>query len=179
MDYSHLKDKVRVYNSILKNTKDYRAAWNKDLKQMIIDNLNKIIEETKLKAYVDCKDEIENLEVVSLSLGTEISGIAEKLPGDKIKRPFIKSNGALIFQQLFNGKVMMMIMYPYIEGYGQPKPPMTLEILRPHEFKAEFILRYAEHFIREVIEWEDFDDDVPEKMGINPIGFGVHQLTED
>ena len=64
MDYSHLKDKVRKYNSILKNTKDYRAAWNKDLKQMIIDNLNKIIEETKLKAYVDCKDEIENLEVV-------------------------------------------------------------------------------------------------------------------
>ena len=114
MDYSHLKDKVRVYNGILKNTQDYRAAWNTDLKQMIIDNLNKIIEETKLKAYVDCKDEIENLEVVSLSLGTEISGIAEKLPGDKIKRPFIKSNGALIFQQLFNGKVMMMIMYPYI-----------------------------------------------------------------
>ena len=59
-----------------------------------------------------------------------------------------------------------------MEGYGQPKPPMTLEILRPEEFKPPFVLRYVETFLKEVIEWEDFDDDVPEKMGMNPIGFG-------
>ena len=139
---------------------------------MIVDKLNKIIDETKLSAYVEVKDDIENLEVINFSLGTEVSGIAEKLPGNKSKRPFIKSNGSLIFQQLFNGKVMMMIMYPFIEGYGQPKPPLTLEILRPEEFKEEFVFNYVEKFMQEVIEWEDFDDDVPNKMGMNPIGFG-------
>lgn len=174
MEYQNLINKTKKYNSILNNTKKYRKAWNDGLREMITKNLEQIIEATKLNAYVEHKDDIENLEVITLSLGTEISGIAERLPGNKIKRPFIKSSGALIFQQLFNGKVMMMIMYPYIEGYGQPKPPQTLEILRPEEFKDEFILRYAEQFLKEVIEWEDFDDDVPEKMGINPIGFGVN-----
>jgi hypothetical protein len=45
--------------------------------------------------------------------------------------------------------------------------------LRPHELKVPFIIRYVEEFLQEIIEWEDFDDDVPEKMGMNPIGFGA------
>ena len=173
MDYSKIKERVGKYKGILKNTQNYRKDWSESLKTTIVDNLNKIIKKTKLTGYVDVKDDIEKLEVISLSLGTEVSGIAEKLPGNKSKRPFIKSNGSLIFQQLFNGKVMIMIMYPYIEGYGQPKPPNTLEILRPEEMKPAFILRYVETFLKEVIEWEDFDDDVPEKMGMNPIGFSA------
>lgn len=175
MDYSKIKQRVSKYKVILKNTHNYRKDWSEGLKQQIIDNLNKVIKKTKLSAYVEVKDDIENLEVINFSLGTEVSGIAEKLPGNKSKRPFIKSNGSLIFQQLFNGKVMIMIMYPFIEGYGQPKPPMTLEILRPEEMKPAFILRYVETFMKEVIEWEDFDDDVPEKMGMNPIGFSAIQ----
>lgn len=176
MEYSNIEAKVEKYQTILSNTKNYRKQWNESLKKLILDTLNDIIVKTKLPAYVEVKDEIENLEVVGMSLGTEISGIAEKLPGNKTKRPFIKSNGSLIFQQLFNGKIMIMIMYPYIEGYGQPKPPKTLEILRPHELKVPFIIRYTEEFLKEVIEWEDFDDDVPEKMGMNPIGFGVRDM---
>jgi len=179
MDYSKIKQRVSKYKGILKNTHNYRKDWSEGLKVLIVDNLNKIIKKTKLTGFVDVKDDIENLEVISLSLGTEVSGIAEKLPGNKSKRPFIKSNGALIFQQLFNGKVMIMIMYPFIEGYGQPKPPMTLEILRPEEMKPAFILRYVETFLKEVIEWEDFDDDVPEKMGMNPIGFAAIQQEHD
>jgi len=175
MDYSKLKERTAKYKTILGNTKNYRKDWSEGLKQTIIDSLNKIIKKTKLSAYVEVKDDIENLEVINFSLGTEVSGIAEKLPGNKSKRPFIKSNGSLIFQQLFNGKVMIMIMYPYIEGYGQPKPPKTLEILRPEEMKPAFVLRYVETFLKEVIEWEDFDDDVPEKMGMNPIGFAAIQ----
>lgn len=178
LDYSNIKEKVGNYKSILKNTHNYRKDWSEGLKTMIVDNLNKIIKKTKLSAYVEVKDDIENLEVINLSLGTEVSGIAERLPGNKSKRPFIKSNGTLIFQQLFNGKLMIMIMYPFIEGYGQPKPPMTLEILRPEELKPVFIVRYVETFLKEVIEWEDFDDDVPEKMGMNPIGFSGIQPQE-
>ena len=181
MDYSNIISKVEKYNGILDNTRNYRKEWGAGLTDMIKSTLDDIIKATKMNAYIDHKDDIENLEVITLSLGTEISGIAERFPGNKTKRPFIKSNGALIFQQLFNGKIMIMIMYPFIEGYGQPKPPRTIEILRPEELKPEFILRYTEEFFKDVIEWEDFDDDVPEKMGMNPIGFGVQReiIKED
>jgi hypothetical protein len=68
---------------------------------------------------------------------------------------------------------MVMIAPPYIEGYGEPKPPTTIEILRPEELKTPFILRHLETFFKDITEWEDFDDDQPPKspMGFQPIGF--------
>ena len=82
MNYSNIISKVEKYNSILENTKNYRKAW-KDLAASIKSTLEDIIKETNLNAYIDHKDDIENLEVITLSLGTEISGIAEKFPGNK------------------------------------------------------------------------------------------------
>jgi hypothetical protein len=98
-----------------------------------------------------------------------------------VKRTMIKSNGSLIYQQLFNGKIMVMIVSPYIEGYGQPKPPMTLEILRPDELKAPFIIRHVEAFLRDITEWEDYDDEQPHKGGqsFNPIGFNNGSASEE
>jgi len=178
MEITNIKAKVNQYKSILSNTKTYRNKWG-EIHDLITNTLEAIIKESELNAFVEVKDDIENLELITLSLGSEISGIAEKFPGNKTKRPFIKNNGALVFQQLFNGKIMTMIMYPYIEGYGQPKPPKTLEIVRPEELTEGFLIRYVEEFLKDIIEWEDFDDDLPEKMGMNPIGFSSKLITED
>ncbi len=179
MDLGSLTVKVDRYNQILGNTTSYRQDWHDHLKQLIISTLEKIIRETSLNASLDIQDEIENLEVIALTLGSDNSGIAERIPNSNSKRPFIKSNGSLIYQQLFNGKVMIMISYPFIEGYGQPKPPRMVEILRPEEIKDAYIVRHVEEFLKDVIEWEDYDDDVPEKMGIAPIGFKTQELLTE
>jgi len=179
MELSNIKAKVDQYNEILNNTKNYRKKWPTVIKKTLTETLEEIISVTNLNAFIEYKDDIENLEVINFSLGTEVSGIAEKFPGNKTKRPFIKNNGSLIFQQLFNGKLMIMILFPYIEGYGQPKPPKNVEIIRPEELTIPFILRYVEEFLTEVVEWEDFDDDMPEKMGMNPIGFGNTIITDE
>ena len=52
-----------------------------------------------------------------------------------------------------------MINYPYIEGYGEPRPPKSLAIYRPEELKEPFFLRHLEEFITEIFNWEDYDDD--------------------
>ena len=63
-------------------------------------------------------------------------------------------------------------MTPYIEGYGEPKPPRPIEILRPNELTVGFIIRHVETFLKEITEWEDYDDDEPTtKNAFNPIGF--------
>ncbi len=177
MDLESLNGKIKNYNQILNNTKSYRKDWSEGLKKMISSTLESIIKKTKLKAILEIQDEIENLEVIMLSLGTEVSGIAEKIPNSKAYRPYIKTNGSLIYQQLFNGKIMIMIAYPFIEGYGQPKPPKMLEILRPEEFKEGYVVHHVEQFMREIIDWEDYDDDIPEKMGFTPIGFKPNTET--
>ena len=168
-----LREKVKKYKKILDNTSKYRKAWESELKTMIIETLESIAEEIDLDASVEVRDALENLEIVVFSLGRIKSGIAERVDEDVLK-PMIKNNGALIYQQLFNGKVLIMISLPFIEGTGEPRPPKTIEILRPEELKRPFIFRHVEQSLSDVTEWEDYDDDAPQqKSGFNPIGFNI------
>ena len=173
MDIGTLKIKANAYKAILENTINYRAEWHSKLKPLISSTLEEIIKEIQLKGEIKFQENIENLESVILDLGKSSSGISESLEGSGVQRTMVKSNGALIYQQLFNGKIMIMTMSPNIEGYGEPKPPKTLEILRPDELDKVFMLRHFESFLKEITEWEDFDDDIPAKsnIGFNPIGY--------
>ncbi len=168
MDLSNIKSKVDRYNLIIKNTADYRQTWEKELKQMLMGQLTRIAEDTGLSASIDSKTEWHNMEAIALNLGQQNSGIYEKV-GDT-QRHLIKSNGMLVYQQLFNGKIMVSILYPFIEGLAKPRPPKQVEILRPEELKPVFILRHVEEFLKEIIAWEDYDDDIPQQIGFN-MGF--------
>ena len=180
IDLGTLISKANEYKQILDNTQSYRKEWPKKMKPLILNTLEEILKQTKIKGKVQAQDNIENLEAVVLDLGRSASGISENLENTDIKRAMIKSNGALIYQQLFNGKVMIMTVSPYIEGYGEPKPPKPLEILRPNELTEGFIIRHVEIFLKEITEWEDYDDDEPStKNAFNPIGFNREILTDD
>lgn len=173
MNIASLKAKVSLLKETLENTKNYRKKWEPEVKPLIMNTLTKLNKKTKLGAEVEVKENLENLEVLILNLGKEESGIREMIPDSKLKRQLIKSNGALVFQQLFNGKIMIMIIYPYIEGYGEPRPPKNLEIVRPQELNEGYIMRYFDEFIKEITAWEDYDDDQP---SVNKIGFGTQQM---
>lgn len=179
MDLGTLQSKVNNYHEIIENTRSYRADWPAQVIPQLQKVLNNIIKETKIDAKVIVKDNMENLNIVIFSLGQEYSGIAEKIEDSDTNRPMIKNKGQLVFQQLFNGKILIMIMLPYIEGYGQPQPPRTLEILRPQELSDMFILRYVEEFMHAVIEWEDYDDDGQKQGSLAPIGFQSGMITEE
>ena len=167
MDTSNLKRKVKKLNKVMGNTDAYRKVWEDSYKKMIMDTLQSFIDETDLHAEVVVNDRFEGLEAISLALQTRDSGIYERITDDT-KRALIRNGGVLTYHQLFNGKIGILIGYPFIEGIGQPKMPMTVEIVRPEELKEINILRQAEQFIDEVTEWEDFDDD---KHSVQKIGF--------
>ncbi len=180
IDVGGLLAKANAYKQVKNNTIDYRKAWHEEKKPMIISTLEEIKSQLDLKAKIDCRDNIENLEAIVFDLGKASSGISENLENTDIKRMMIKFNGALIYQQLFNGKIMIMVSSPYIEGYGEPKPPRMIEILRPDELKQPFILRHMEALLKDITEWEDYDDDEPTKnqVGFNPIGFNQAPIED-
>ena len=172
MELGTLLAKAENYKQILENTLLYRKKWSSEMKPLISKSLKTILKKTGIKGKIDIQDKIINLEAIVLDLGRTSSGIVEQLDDTDIRRTMIKNNGALIYQQLFNGKVMIMLVSPYIEGYGEPKPPRPLEILRPEELTESFIIRHVETFLKEIADWEDYDDDEPStKNAFNPIGF--------
>lgn len=167
MDITKLKKKVETLGIVMTNTNNYRKAWELGHKEMIIKVLEELIEQTGINAEVTVNDHFEGLEAISLALETRDSGIYERIT-DKTKRALIRNGGVLTYHQLFNGKIGILMGYPFIEGIGQPKTPKTVEIVRPEELKEINILRQVELFIDEIIEWEDFDDD---KHSAHKIGF--------
>lgn len=152
-----LKQQVEKYREVLQNTISYRQAWNAELKVSVKQTLEKIIRETGLKAEVIEKNEFENLEAVALTLGQADSGIYELLELGA-KRSFVKDLGLLVFQQLYNGKIIVMVNYPSIDTYGEPNPPKTLAIYRPEELSEGVIINCVEDFLTEILTWEDIDD---------------------
>ena len=157
-DYKGLITKVERYQTILSNTKSYRERWDSQLRALITEELESMLKVSKLDGKIELQDKVRHLEFIVLSLGSEESGISEII-NDKTDKPLIKNNGSLVYQQLFNGKVQVMIGYPYIEGFGEPRPPKVIGIYRPEEIKAPFLIRHMEEFIKEITQWEDFDDD--------------------
>jgi hypothetical protein len=169
----NLVRKVKKYKEVIENTNEYRIVWKENLKEDIIKGLEELLELSGLEAKVVTKTQIENLEAVVLTLGESKSGLFHKVNED-IDRHMIKHNGSLLYQQLFNGKIMVMINYPHIENYGQPHQPKTLAIYRPEELKKPYLIRHMEEFIAEITLMEDFDDDEPNQK----IGFELNFQDE-
>ena len=165
----NLQRKVNQYKEVLNNTETYREEWKTSLRAHIKQLLEQLVEKTSLDAEVVVRSEIENLEAVLLTLGTSKSGMFQKV-SEEIHRHLIKHNGSLVYQQLFNGKVIVLINYPFIENYGQPRPPKTIAIYRPEELKEPYFVRHMEEFVQEITNWEDYDDDEPNKR----IGFQLN-----
>lgn len=172
-EIANLKRKVENYTQIVSNSRTYREAWNNELQARIVKCLTAYCASAGLDVKIETIDEVENLGAVTLSLGQVKSGIFEEV-NETIKRHLIKQNGSLIYQQLFNGKIIVMIQYPHIENLGQPRPPKNIGIYRPEEIKDPFLLRHLEEFITEVTYWEDFDDDEPNQQHQQRIGFDLN-----
>lgn len=170
-----LINKVKYLKRVLQNTHDYRMAWNTELKSFIMETLKEMTTVAELAVDIEVRDQMENLEAIVVSLGKRNSGISEKLEDD-LSRPFIRHGGLLIYQQLFNGKILVMIHYPFIEGYGEPRPPENIAIYRPEEIKRPYLLRHLEDLVKQVAEWEDYDDD---DVSTKKIGFDMTYQTEE
>lgn len=172
----NLQRKVDEYRRVLANTEAYRRLWIDELADRIQSELRKIVEETGLTASINRSGDVANLEAVSLSLGNVKSGMTKEV-AEGLRRDLIKHNGSLVYQQLYNGKVIVLVQYPFIEAYGEPQAPKTVAIYRPEELREPYFRRHVEDLLTEVTKWEDYDDDEPnQKIGFK-LNFEQPELT--
>lgn len=168
----NLKRKVKQYEEVLQNTADYRKGWKETIRGQIQKNLQDMLDATGFGARIELRSDVENLEAVVLTLGQSKSGMYQ-LVSEDVQRHLIKHNGSLVYQQLFNGKIIVLINYPFIENYGQPRPPKTIAIYRPEELREPYFVRHMEEFLQEITNWEDYDDDEPNKRIGFQLNFGA------
>jgi hypothetical protein len=177
-NYNNLKRKAADYQRVLTNTQEYRKAWKEELSALIKNELQTLLDATELQGTVEERSEIANLSAITLSLGNVQSGMSQEV-AQGVNRELIKHNGSLTYQQLFNGKVIVIIQYPFIENYGKPQPPKTIAIYRPEELRPPFFQRHVEELLTEITKWEDYDDDEPnQKIGFK-LNFEQPELSSN
>lgn len=175
-----VEEKLKEYRQVLALTDKYRKLWQDETKNLVRNSLQAVIDGTGMKATVTEKNNIENLEALILDLGRRSSGLAQMVDDTDVQRIMIKDNGSIIYQQLFNGKIMVMIISPHIEGHGDPKPPIPIQILRPEEITEAIIYGHVDQMLDVLIEWEDYDDeDKSAKVAFQPIGFRHNAANEE
>ncbi len=161
----NLQRKAEEYRRVLDNTVAYREVWQQTLAEEIIAALRATAESIDLSATIERRGQIDHLEAITLSLGNVGSGMIKEVVNG-VRRNLIKHNGSLVYQQLFNGKVIVIIQYPFIEDYGERQAPKTIAIYRPEELRAPYFQRHVEELLTEATKWEDYDDDEPhQKIG--------------
>lgn len=179
--YTAIKERVVKYKNMLDQVTDWRATWSKSLKKFILKEIKKLLEATGLEATINEEEKIKGLESISIKLGNKKSGIYEMAAEGNERKDFFKEYGTLVYSQLFNGKVQVWMTYPFIEGLIEPRPPQLIGIYAPPEFNESLIINHVETFLKDLTEWEDFDDDdnpnaTPPKT---QIGFGASVMPEE
>jgi hypothetical protein len=175
--YTALKERSAKYKAILDQVITFREAWGKKLKKFILKSVENVLTQTAIKAAIEVEEKFENLETISIYLGKSESGIAEMFDSGT-KRTIIKDMGSLNYSQIFNGKIQVWMTFPLIEGLMQPQQPKMIGIFTPPEFTEDLILSNFDEFFKELIEWENYDDDQPSQQ-VNKIGFGIQQNIQE
>lgn len=179
--YTAIKERVVKYKNMLDQVSQWRATWSKNLKKFILKEVTKLLDATGLEATVNEEEKIKGLESITIMLGNKKSGIYEMAADGNERKDFFKEYGTLVYSQLFNGKVQVWMTFPFIEGLIEPRPPKLIGIYAPPEFNESLIIGHMEVFMKDLIEWEDFDDDDNPSAAApkTQIGFGITSQQED
>ena len=131
-------------NWLLQTKPTLEAAFN-----YLKSNLSPTIE---LNYYVDVF--AQNLEAVVFSLGSEDSGITLEVEGNTFS--YIKHYGHLVFGQLHNGEISVVISLPYIEELvTNNEQEIIMDPLKPSELTEDKILDVFHVFLTKIVEWEN------------------------
>lgn len=152
----NIEQKVKELKNSIENVGKRREQWNNTTKDLIVTTLNNIKQKYDIDCNVYVNDFWRNGETVILSFGINPSGIIEE--NDKGIKSFTKHGGSLMFSQVFNGEIYVVIKKPYIEGVVEETNGEFQEKISPEKISEEYIKIQVTEFLQKMIDWENFTE---------------------
>ena len=164
-----IKSLMQGYGEELANIEARRNQWINRTRDEIYKTLGNIKNLAKIEDLVTQKVVGDNnSEAVNIGFPDRHSGIVYRIGGEISVA--VKYGGYLSFSQIYNGKIVVFIEYPYVEKYVGKTEHKLLSVHEPSDFTEDLVFSYFENFIKEMILWESRD--------INPIGFKINNLDQ-
>ena len=156
MEIIDIHDKIDVLLNTINNITQNREIWQLRSKNVIIETLTEIINRDGLRNKVQWEIgqniNTTNLESVYLYFTTIMSGISG--PVGETKKHFKKYGGVLTFSQVYNGRIKIVIDFPYIEECTLKSVSIFYTNIKPDDITRDFVILKVEKFIDEMIQWE-------------------------
>ncbi len=132
-----------------------RNHWHTISRDLIATTLKELVARFPMFDWtVDINEAWQNMESVYVMFNYTASGIVEKTPNAIVQK--MKKGGLLSFSQSRNGQVVTWVSYPYVDGITEDGPKNTvLHTAEPEEVDQDYIHRYVEKFLEEMISWEN------------------------
>lgn len=133
-----------------------RDVWSQTTKDRIHEHLEDVCKETHLGLRVTENDLCKNYSSVQLIFGILPSGIVQYTQGGG-GHAFTKHGGYLNFAQTICGKIVVAVVYPFVEKFDVKKEPTTLLIGRhePEEMSEDLVMACVVRFMEEIEKWEE------------------------
>jgi hypothetical protein len=166
------QEKVKIafdkYVDSLTKTTERRELWKTETKEKIYEILILVENSFKFQWHVQRIEVIENYQTINISFNSMGSGLIETTYDEKTNKPikrksFIKHGGYLAYCQSFNGKINVVIGFPYIEEWVDQMDLKVIATLEPSQITETIITEHLICFLQSMSEWEGKDR--------NPVGF--------
>jgi hypothetical protein len=155
--FQDILNKAFEYEKALEISKvtieENRKFWNAQTNQLILGTFKGVAQSVpNLDWEVRKVDAMENLDILMLGFKNESSGIVGQIQG--VLKFFAKVSGKLIYSQVYNGEVYVLIDYPHVEHHVERQQPKFIGKFRPDEITVDLVLDHINEFLEEMLGWE-------------------------
>jgi hypothetical protein len=165
-------DSIKVafdkYVDTLQKTNERRELWTNETKAKIIESLTLVKDSFKCDWLVQRLERTRNCQTINICFNTKNSGIVdvkidESTGKEKGVKSYTKHGGYLAYCQSYNGKINVIIGFPYIDEWVFQMDAKVIDTIEPERVTEELISSHVIKFLDIMTEWEGKDR--------NPIGF--------
>ncbi len=143
-------DCMSKYNERIKLINQRRDLWTNATRARLKDTLDAIVVEANNQHFLVQENiSAKNWESVNLVLTAQPSGIIID------RKVVLQSASALIFSQIYNGKIMVCIQYPSIDGIVEKSADLVLGYYEPSSLTEDVIMNSFKSYMDELNKWEN------------------------
>lgn len=152
MNIDYLNDRISDYKNSIKTVVEKKKLWKSEVKTLLRNTLNAIVEKYKIGWRVQELDWIGAKDAINI--------IFDSFPVELIEQTSELANyqflqgGALVFSLTYNGNVAVTILFPLNDQTSLEDSSMELGVYNPKDISEKLIVEKVDEFLKEIIKWE-------------------------
>lgn len=162
--HDDIKVAFEKYTDTLKKTSERRDLWTNETKAKIIETLTLVKDSFKFDWQVQRIEGTQNYQTINICFNQKHSGIVdvtidEATGKQKSFKVYTKHGGYLAYCQSYNGKINVIIGFPYIDEWVSQMDIKVIDTIEPVQVTEELISKHVIKFLDMMTEWEGKDRD--------------------